>query len=107
ISTAAQRVGKHVVLIDRAARYEWSEGPWSRIQDLRPGRKESGGRTAAAHWVFVYGGLWVLRSGARWCDWPERSGQYKTVHKRWARGAVSGVWDALFRTLSRAAKNEY
>jgi transposase len=90
-----------------ASRYELSEAQWSRIQDLLPGRKESVGRTAADNRVFVNGVLWVLRSGARWSDLPEHYGKYKSVHKRFARWAASGVWDRLFRTLIRDAKNEY
>jgi transposase len=57
--------------------------------------------------VFVDGVLWVLRSGARWSDLPERYGKYKSMHKRFARWAASGVWDQIFRTLIRDVKNEY
>jgi transposase len=90
-----------------ASRYELTEAQWSRIQDLLPGRKESVGRTAADTRVFVNGVLWVLRSGARWSDLPERYGKDKSVHKRFARWAVGGVWEQVFRTLVRDAKNEY
>ena len=55
-----------------ASRYELTEAQWNRIQDLLPGRQESVGRTAADNRVFINGVLWILRSGARWSDWPER-----------------------------------
>ena len=87
--------------------YELSEGQWTRIQDLLPGRQESVGRTAKDNRVFVNGVLWVLRSGARWSDLPERYGKYKSVHKRFARWAAMGVWERLFRTLTQDARNEY
>ena len=90
-----------------ASRYELSEGQWNRIQDLLPGRQESVGRTAKDNRVFVNGVLWILRSGARWSDLPERYGKYKSVHKRFARWATTGVWERLFRTLTQDAKNEY
>ena len=90
-----------------ASRYEWSEGQWTRIQDLLPGRKESVGRTAKDNRVFVNGVLWVLRSGARWSDLPERYGQDKSVHKRFARWAATGVGERIFRPLTQDAKNEY
>jgi transposase len=89
------------------SRYELNEGQWGRIANLLPGRKETVGRTAADNRVFVNGVLWVLRSGARWSDLPERYGKYKSVHKRFARWAVSGVWDRMFRTLTQDASNEY
>jgi transposase len=90
-----------------ASRYELTERQWSRMQDLLPGRKETVGRTAADNRVFVNGVLWVLRSGARWRDLPERYGKYKSVHKRFARWAVKGVWEQVFRTLTQDAQNEY
>jgi transposase len=90
-----------------ASRYELNEGQWSRIADVLPGRKETVGRTASDNRVFVNGVLWVLRSGARWSDLPERYGKYKSVHKRFARWAANGVWDHVFRTLTQDAKNEY
>lgn len=90
-----------------ASRYELHEGPWRRIVNLLPGRKETVGRTVADNRMFVNGVLCVLRSGARWSDWPERYGKYKSVPKRLARWAASGVWEQSFRTLTQDAKNEY
>jgi transposase len=90
-----------------ASRYELTEAQWGRIQNLLPGRKESVGRTAVDNRVFVNGVLWILRSGARWSDLPERYGKYKSVHKRFARWAATGIWEQVFRTLVRDAKNEY
>jgi transposase len=88
------------------SQYELTETQWSRIRDLLPGRKESVGRTAVDNRVFINGVLWVLRSGARGSDLPERYGKYKSVHKRFARWAVNGVWVNIFRTLTRDAPNE-
>ena len=65
------------------------------------GEQESVGRTAADHRAFVNGVLWVLRSGARWSDLPERYGKHKSVHKRFSRWATSGVWDRVFRILAQ------
>ena len=59
------------------------------------------GRTAADNRLFVNGVLWILRSGARWYDLPERYGKYKSVHKRFVRWAHSGVWDRVFEELVR------
>jgi putative transposase len=84
-----------------------SDLQWERIEDFLPGRKEHVGRTAADNRLFVNGVLWVLRSGARWYDLPERYGKYKSVHKRFVRWANSGVWKRVFHELVRDKKNQY
>jgi transposase len=90
-----------------ASGYELNEKQWDRIADLLPGRTETVGRTAVDNRLFVNSVLWVLRSGARGSDWPERYGKYKSVHKRFARWAISGVWDHVFRTLTQDVQNEH
>ena len=88
-------------------RYELSDLQWEKIEDFLPGRKESVGRTASNNRLFVNGVLWVLRSGARWHDLPERYGKYKSVHKRFVRWANTGVWERIFHELVRDKKNQY
>nr|MDX8322143.1 transposase [Agrobacterium sp. rho-8.1] len=66
-------------------RYELNEAQWSRIAALLPGKVGDPGRTGSDSRVFVNGCLWVLRSGAHWCDLPERYGKWKTVHRRFSR----------------------
>jgi transposase len=61
-------------------RYELTDMQWQRIEALLPGKPGDPGRTAADNRLFVNGVLWVLRSGARWHDLPERYGKWKTVH---------------------------
>ncbi|WP_456622882.1 transposase, partial [Bradyrhizobium sp. P5_C12] len=53
-----------------AKRYELTEAQWARISPLLPGKAGDPGRTAADNRLFVNGCLWVLRSGAHWCDLP-------------------------------------
>ena len=74
-----------------AKRYELSLQQWERLKDILPGKAGDRGRTAVDNRRFVNGVLWVLRSGARWCDLPERYGNWKSVHKRFALGAGRGV----------------
>ena len=88
-------------------RYELSETQWQRIKDFLPGPRDPAGRTAADHRLFIHGVLWILRSGARWHDLPERYGKYKRVHKRFVRWARSGVWERVFAELVRDRKNQY
>ncbi|WP_253356425.1 IS5 family transposase [Nitrobacter winogradskyi] len=90
-----------------AKRYELNEAQWSRISSLLPGKTGDAGRTAADNRLFVNGCLWVLRSGAHWCDLPERYGQWKTVHRRFSRWCHAGVWERVFAALTADRDNQY
>ena len=90
-----------------AKRYELSQGQWERIAPLLPGKAGDPGRTAVDNRLFVNGVLWVLRSGAHWCDLPERYGRWKTVHKRFSRWSKAGVWDRVFADLTKDRDNQY
>jgi len=88
-------------------RYELSEVQWRRIEDLLPGKPTDPGRTGGDNRLFVNGVLWVLRSGARWSDLPDRYGKWKTVHKRFTRWAKAGVWERVFASLTGDPDNQY
>jgi putative transposase len=90
-----------------ASRYELNEAQWTAIQEILPGKATDVGRTAKDNRLFVNGCLWVIRSGARWSDLPERYGKWKSVHKRFTRWAKSGVWEKIFAHLLKDKKNEY
>jgi transposase len=90
-----------------AKRYELSETQWEHIRELLPGKASDPGRTAFDNRNFVNGVLWVLRSGARWSDLPERYGKWKTVHKRFTRWAKAGVWEKIFASLLKDRDNLY
>jgi putative transposase len=90
-----------------AKRYELTDAQWARIADVLPGKPSDPGVTAKDNRLFVNGVLWVLRSGARWSDLPERFGKWKSVHKRFARWAKAGVWERVFKELTADRKNEY
>jgi transposase len=65
------------------------------------------GHTAADNRRFVNGCLWVLRSGAHWCDLPERYGRWKSVHRRFSRWCHAGVWERVFAALTADRDNRY
>lgn len=89
------------------SRYELSTDQWEKIEQLLPGKKGDRGRTAVDNRNFVNAVLWVLRSGARWSDLPERYGKYKSVHKRFARWAQKKIWEKIFKHLILDRDNEY
>jgi transposase len=68
-----------------------------------PGKKGDPGHNR----LFVNAVLWVLRSGARWSDLPERYDKWKTVHKRFTRWAKAGVWERVFGSLTGDPDNQH
>ena len=49
----------------------------------------------------------MLRSGAHWCDLPERYGKWTTVHRRFSRWCHAGVWERVFEALTADRDNQY
>lgn len=46
--------------------------------------------------------FWVLRSGAPWCDVPERYGARTTCYNRFVRWRKAGVWDRMMDAITAA-----
>lgn len=80
---------------------------WSVIQRHLPKRKRSprGGRPPADDRACLEGILWVLRSGARWRDLPERYPSPSTCWRRlveWeGEGILVKIWHAFLDTLGQ------
>ena len=88
-------------------RYELTDAQWQRIEALLPGKVGDPGRSGRNNRLFVNAVLWVLRSGARWSDLPERYGKWKSVHTRFSRWAKKGAWERVFEALTADRDNEY
>lgn len=88
-------------------RYALRDDQWDRIKDLLPGRPGYVGVTARDNRLFVEAVLYRYRAGIPWRDLPERFGDFRTVHTRFARWARSGVWARVFEILAADADNEY
>ena len=88
-------------------RYELNEAQRARIALLLPGKSGDPGRTGLDNRLFVNGCLWVLRSGAHWCDLPERYGRWKMVHRRFGCWCHAGVWERVFEALAADRDNQY
>ena len=80
---------------------------WERIKDLLRGRPGSVGVTAADNRLFIEAVLYRFRTGIPWRDLPECLGDWKNVHRRFSRWAISGVWKRIFQHLAADADNEY
>jgi transposase len=85
---------------------ELTDEQWAVIGPLIPDppRREDGrGRPWRGTREVINGVLWILRSGSRWQDLPERFPPYQTCHRRfqqWSRdGTLRHVLEALARDL--------
>ena len=77
------------------------DSQWLLIADLFPHPPVSpqGGRPRVAPRPCLEGILWVLRSGARWQDLPERYPSPATCWRRLQEWTRSGVWEAAWARL--------
>ena len=82
-----------------------SDEQWEKIKPFIPKRKQSprGGRPPADDRACLEGILWVLRSGARWRDLPERYPSPSTCWRRlveWeGEDVLVRIWHAFLDTL--------
>jgi len=75
-----------------------TEKQWRKIEPLLP-RLTSRGRPWRDHRACLEGILWVLRTGARWQDLPERYPSPSTCWRRLKRWAEQGVWLRIWRAF--------
>jgi transposase len=89
-----------------ARREELTDEQWAIIEPLLPElprRADGRGRPWREHREVLNGVLWILRSGARWQDLPDRFPPYQTCHRRFQQwvgeGSLRRVLEALARDL--------
>jgi transposase len=87
-------------------RHELSDAAWERLAPLLPPERPKVGRPNKAHRSVVNGILWKLRTGAPWRDLPERYGPWATVHTRFRRWRLAGVWDRVLAAVQSEADAE-
>lgn len=79
-------------------RYELSDAEWSLIKDIvSPPQKM--GRPRRDDRQMLNGICWILCSGAKWRDLPERYGPWKTVYDRFRQWRDDGTFNAILERL--------
>ena len=84
-----------------------TDGQWERIEPLLSGRQGDRGRTGTDNRRFADAVFWLARTASPWRDLPAEPGNWRTVHCRFRRWTLGGVWERLFRTLAEAPDFEY
>ena len=83
---------------------ELTDEQWQRIEPLLPvlpRRADGRGRPWRNNREILNGVLWILRSGARWKDLPNRFPPYQTCHRRFQAWVRSGVLTQVLETLAQ------
>lgn len=81
-------------------RYELTDFEWEAIKPHLPNKPRGVPRVDDRR--VLNGIFWVLRSGARWADLPERYGPPTTIYNRFNRWRKAGVWDRLMDAITEA-----
>jgi transposase len=87
-----------------ARRSDIQDKQWLIIQPLLPKvtpRPDGKGRPRRRDRDVLDGILWLLRTGARWQDLPDRYPAYQTCHRRFQEWARSGVLRSVLEHLAR------
>jgi transposase len=71
---------------------------WEQIVPHLPPPKKTG-RPRADDRTTLDGILYMLRSGARWCDLPREYGSPTTVWRRLRQWEAQGVWEQIWRAV--------
>src|SRR5688572_30224436 len=83
---------------------ELTDEQWAIIGPLipePPRRTDGRGRPWRDRREVINGILWILRSGARWQDLPERFPPYQTCHRRYQQWVRSGVLRQVLEALAQ------
>jgi transposase len=80
---------------------------WEFIRKRIP-KEPGGGRRRHDAKRVIEGILWILKTGARWCDLPKEYPSYQTCHRRfqeWRReGVIRDILEDLVRHLQKKGK---
>jgi len=80
---------------------------WEIVKPLlpKPARRADGrGRPRSNDREILNGILWILRTGARWQDLPERYPPYQTCHRRFQEWVRAGAFEAILRAMIKDVK---
>jgi len=85
-----------------ARREELTDEQWSLLEPLfdKPPVLHTRGRPRRPDREVLNGVLWILRSGARWCDLPDRFPPYQTCHRRFQQWVKDGRLERVLETLA-------
>ena len=78
-----------------------TDAQWAKIEPHLPRlpRSRRGGRPWIGNRAVIDGILWVLKTGARWCDLPSEYPSPATCWRRLKRWDEDGTWERIWRAF--------
>ncbi len=87
------------------AAYELTDEGWELVSDLFAPPVGRAPRASVPRRQVVEAILWLARTGAQWCDLPDRYGNWTAAWAQWRRWRDKGVWDEALRHLNAAVRD--
>ncbi len=84
---------------------ELTDEQWESIKTLLP-QPRGRGRKRVDDRKVINGILYVLTTGCRWMDMPEKYGSYKTAWRRYKELREFGIWERLVQELQNKGYGE-
>ena len=84
-----------------------SDAQWAIMQPFCLGKSTDPGQTGREPRLFMEAVLWIVRTGAQWCELPGEFGKWNSVFKRFRRWVKADVFYRMFRALAAEADFEY
>ena len=72
---------------------------WAVIAPFLPSERGRNCRPAHDNRLVFAGMLWILKSGAAWCELPDKFGKWNSIDRRFRRWRDGRVFDGLLPTL--------
>ena len=76
-----------------------TERQWRLVEPILPGQPGKPGDNGRNNRMALEGMIWICRTGSPWRDLPKVFGNWNTLHKRFRRWVMSGVFDRIFDAL--------
>jgi transposase len=83
-----------------------TDAEWKIIGTLLPAERGRGCRPAQDNRMYFEGMMWIARTGSQWRHLPDEYGKWNSVFRRYRRWVTTGVFDAMFETLSELVERD-
>lgn len=87
-------------------RSQLTDEEYALLEPLLPAERRAGkaGRPFHPHRLVLEGIFWIHRTGAPWRDLPPEYGKWSTVHERFRRWRISGLFQRILEALESAGR---